>query len=107
LGFVNSLNRPSGNLTGVYFFSADMETKRIGLLHELVPAATTVAVLLNPTYLNFGIQTKEVQEAGRTLGTTIEVLRASTEQEIEAAFASLVQLRARALLVGAEAFFNN
>ena len=60
LGFVNSLNRPGSNLTGVYFFSADMETKRIGLLHELVSTATTVGVLLNPTYPNFEIQTKEV-----------------------------------------------
>ena len=107
LGFVNSLNRPGGNLTGVYFFSADMETKRMGLLHELVPSAMTVAVLLNPTYPNFDNQTKEVQEAGRILGQQIEILRASTDQEIEAAFASLVQLRARALLVGADAFFNN
>ena len=107
LGFVNSLNRPGGNLTGVYFFSADMEAKRMGLLHELVPAATTVAVLLNPTYPNFDVQTKEVQEAARMLGLQIQILHASTEQEIEAAFASLAQWQARVLLIGADAFFNN
>ena len=106
-GFVDSLNRPGGNLTGVYFFSADMEAKRMGLLHELVPAATTVAVLLNPTYPNFDVQTKEVQEAARMLGLQIKILHASTEQEIEAAFASLAQWRALVLLIGADAFFNN
>ena len=107
LGFVDSLNRPGGNLTGVYFFSADMEAKRMGLLHELVPAATTVAVLLNPTYPNFDVQTKEVQEAARMLGLQIQILHASTEQEIEAAFASLAQWQGRVLLIGADAFFNN
>ena len=106
-GFVDSLNRPGGNLTGVYFFSADMEAKRMGLLHELVPAATTVAVLLNPTYPNFDVQTKEVQEAARMLGLQIKILHASTEQEIEAAFASLAQWQALVLLIGADAFFNN
>jgi putative ABC transport system substrate-binding protein len=79
----------------------------LGLLHELVPGATAVAVLLNPTYPNFDVQTKEVQEAARRLGLQIEILRASTEQEIETAFAKLAQLRAHALLVGADAFFNN
>jgi putative ABC transport system substrate-binding protein len=58
LSFVNSLSRPEGNLTGVYFFSADMEAKRLGLLHELIASATVVAVLLNPTYPNFDVQAK-------------------------------------------------
>jgi ABC-type uncharacterized transport system substrate-binding protein len=107
LGFVDSLNQPGGNLTGIYFFSADMEGKRLGLLHELVPAATSVAVLLNPTYPNFDVQIKEVQEAAHKLGQQIQILRASTGQEIEAAFASMAQWQARALLVGADAFFNN
>jgi putative ABC transport system substrate-binding protein len=106
-GFVTSLNRPGGNLTGVYFLSADLEAKRMGLLHELVPAAATIAVLLNPTYLNFETQTKEVEEAARILGLRIQVLRASTEQELDAAFASLAQLQAKALLVGADPLFNN
>jgi putative ABC transport system substrate-binding protein len=107
LGFVSSLNRPDGNLTGIYFFSADMETKRMALLHELLPTATTIAVLLNPKYANFEVQTKEVQEAAHTLGLRIHILRASSEPEIEAAFARLAEVQARALLVGADAFFNN
>jgi putative ABC transport system substrate-binding protein len=107
LGFVSSLNRPDGNLTGIYFFSADIETKRMALLHELLPTATTIAVLLNPKYANFEVQTKEVQEAAHTLGLRIHILRASSEPEIEAAFARLAEVQARALLVGADAFFNN
>ena len=106
-GFVTSLNRPSANLTGIYFFTADLEAKRLGLLHELVPAAATIAVLLDPTYVNFDTQLKEVQEATGTLGLRIQVLRASTEQDLKASFASLAQLGAQALLVGANPFFYN
>jgi putative tryptophan/tyrosine transport system substrate-binding protein len=106
-GFVTSLNRPSANLTGIYFFTADLEAKRMGLLHELVPAAATIAVLLDPTYVNFDTQLKEVQEATGTLGLRIQVLRASTEQDLKASFASLAQLGAQALLVGSNPFFYN
>ena len=106
-GFVASLNRLSGNLTGIYFFAADLEAKRMGLLHELVSPAATIAVLLDPTYVNFDTQSKEVQEAAGTLGLRIKVLRASKEQDVNAAFASLAQLGAQALLVGANPFFYN
>jgi hypothetical protein len=78
----------------------------MGLLHELVPAAATIAVLLDPTYVNFDTQLKEVQEATGTLGLRIQVLRASTEQDLKASFASLAQLGAQALLVGANPFFS-
>ncbi len=84
-----------------------MEPKRLGLLRELVPTAVMIAVLLNPAYPNAETEAKEVQEAARALGVQIQVLRASTEQEIDTAFAALVQLRAGALLVCADSFFNS
>ena len=106
-GFVTSLGRPDRNVTGVYFFAAQMEAKRLGLLRELVPTVAMIAVLLNPAYPNAETQAKEVQEAARALGVQIQILRASTEQEIDTAFAASVQLRAGALLVCADSFFNS
>ena len=106
-GFVTRLGRPERNVTGVYFFAAQMEANRLGLLRELVPTAVMIAVLLNPAYPNAETEAKEVQEAARALGVQIQVLHASTEQEIDTAFAALVQLRAGALLVCADSFFNS
>jgi putative ABC transport system substrate-binding protein len=106
-GLVASINRPGGNVTGVYMFTAAMDAKRLGLLHELVPTAAMIAVLMNPTYPNAEVQTKEVHEAARTLGLQIQILRASTEQDLDTAFATLAQLRAKALLVCADPFFNS
>jgi putative tryptophan/tyrosine transport system substrate-binding protein len=105
-GLVVSLNRPGGNLTGVNIFAGVMEAKRLGLLHELVATATTIAVLLNPNNpVTTGTQLKDVQEAARVLGQHINILQASTEQDIDTAFATLAQLRAGALLVGSDPFF--
>ncbi len=106
-GFVTNLGRPERNVTGVYFFAAQMEAKRLGLLRELVPTAVMIAVLLNPAYPNAETQAKEVQEGARALGVQIQVLRAGTEQELDTAFSASVQLRAGALLVCADSFFNS
>jgi putative ABC transport system substrate-binding protein len=104
LGLVSSINRPGGNVTGVTFFSNALEAKRLELLHEIVPDASTVAVLINPNNAIAQNQSIELQAAARSLGLEILVLKAITEGDIEAAFATLVQKRARAVLVGSDAF---
>jgi ABC-type uncharacterized transport system substrate-binding protein len=105
LGLVASLNRPGGNVTGVSFFASQLEAKRLELLHELVPRAKVVAVLLNPNNPTVDVQLREVQEAARSLGLTLRVLDASSEREIETAFTALVHLQAGGLLVAAASFF--
>jgi putative tryptophan/tyrosine transport system substrate-binding protein len=105
LGLVGSLNRPGGNITGIYFFTQGLEGKRLGLLHELVPAATTIAVLINADYSPAKNQLQEVQEAAARLGVQILVLRANAETDLDAVFADLVRQRAGALLVCASPFF--
>jgi putative ABC transport system substrate-binding protein len=107
LGLVVSLNRPGGNATGVNVFTSVMEGKRLGLLRELVATATLIAVLVNPNNPDTEIQLKDVQEGARSLGVQIHILHAGSEREIDAAFATLTQLRAGALLVGADPFFNS
>ncbi|HEY7247112.1 MAG TPA: ABC transporter substrate-binding protein [Xanthobacteraceae bacterium] len=104
-GLVASLNRPGGNITGVSFFTAQLEGKRLGLLHELVPKGLTIAALVNPTNANADNQTKDLEASARTLGVQLHVLTAHSEDEIEGAFANLVQLRANALVVGSDPFF--
>jgi putative ABC transport system substrate-binding protein len=106
LGLVASLNRPGGNATGINFFISEMEGKRLGLLHELVPTPALTGVLLNPNNTPYEFQLKDVQEAARSIGQQIHVLHASSEQDIHAAFKSFVQMRVQALLVGADPFFN-
>jgi putative tryptophan/tyrosine transport system substrate-binding protein len=106
LGLVASLNRPGGNATGTNFFIAQMEGKRIGLLHELVPTAALMGVLLNSIGATFEFQLKDVQEAARSIGQRIHVLHASSERDIHAAFRSFDQMRVQALLVGGDPFFN-
>jgi putative tryptophan/tyrosine transport system substrate-binding protein len=106
-GLVASLNRPGGNATGVHILTAMMEGKRQGLLRELVPTVTRIAVLLNPTYTAAEVQLKEVEEAARTLGLETQVLHASTELELDTTFATLGQLRVGALQVCADPFFNS
>jgi putative ABC transport system substrate-binding protein len=106
-GLVASLNRPGGNVTGATFLITTLGQKKLELLHEVVPKAAVIAVLLNPDVFTSGTQLKDVQAAGRALGLQVHVLHASTERELDSAFASLTQLRAEALVVGADAFFNS
>ena len=108
LGLVASLARPGGNATGINFFVADIAAKRLGLLHDLVPKAVRIAVLINPANASTAEATlRDMPEAARAIGLQIVVLNASTGREIEAAFATLVRDRVDALFVGADAFFNS
>ena len=101
MGLVASLARPGGNATGINFFTAEVVAKRLGLLHELVPKAVRIAVLVNPANAQIAEATlREVPEAARALGLQIQVLNASTSREIEAAFATLVRDRADRILKG-------
>jgi putative tryptophan/tyrosine transport system substrate-binding protein len=106
LGLVASYNRPGGNVTGISILTSTLEPKRLGLLHELVPKATTIAVLLNPNFQAFEGQERDVQEAARALGVHIHVLRASSDRDIEAAFEIVAHQRIAALAVGADPFFD-
>ena len=106
LGLVASLNRPGTTLTGVTFLAQELTAKRVELLHELLPAVTTVALLVNPTTNPAtDLQIKEAELAARLLGVRLVILRASTATEIDAAFASLDEKRVGALVVGADALF--
>ena len=107
LGFVSSLNRPDRNLTGMYQLLTGLEAKRLGLLRELVPTAALIAVLLNPNNANVESQRKDVEEAARTAGQQIHILHAATQSDLDEAFATLTRLRAGALLVAADPFFNS
>jgi putative tryptophan/tyrosine transport system substrate-binding protein len=108
LGLVASLARPGGNLTGINFFSTEVTAKRLELLRELMPAATRVAVLINPADADYTETTvREVGAAARTIGLQIQVLKASTIGEINAAFATFVHERPDALFVGSDPFFNS
>jgi putative ABC transport system substrate-binding protein len=107
LGFVASLSRPGGNLTGVTQLNVEVGPKRLELAHELVPAATIIGLLVNPANPTLAEPiTRNLQEASRTLGLKLHVLHASTEREIEKAFATLLQLRAGALVIGSDPFLN-
>jgi putative ABC transport system substrate-binding protein len=105
IGLVASLNRPGGNLTGVSQLNVDLGAKRLELLHELVPAATQIAVLVNPTNPAGEALLKEAQVAARVLGVRLSALNASSESEIEGAFAMLVGQRAGALLMQGDPVF--
>jgi putative tryptophan/tyrosine transport system substrate-binding protein len=106
LGLVASLNRPSGNVTGTFQFTSGLEAKRLGLLHELVPKAATIAVLVNPNFTDAEDQLRDVQEAAVRLGVQLVIVRANTEADFNPAFSTLVQQRAGALLVCSSPFFN-
>jgi putative tryptophan/tyrosine transport system substrate-binding protein len=108
LGLVASLARPGGNLTGINFFNSELAAKRLELLRELVPAATRVAVLVNPANAETTESTlRDVAAAARTMGLQIKAFNASTSPEIDAAFAALVRERPDALFVGGDGFFNS
>jgi putative ABC transport system substrate-binding protein len=106
-GLVSSFNRPGGNVTGVSFLGKEIGSKRLELLHELVPAATAIGVLANPANPNSQSETSDVRAATRVLGLRIQVESASGERDLDAAFARFVQQRVSALYVAGDAFFNN
>jgi ABC-type uncharacterized transport system substrate-binding protein len=107
-GLVASLNQPGGNLTGITSLNVEVEPKRLELLHELVPTATSIGLLVNPTSLTLAeTQSKNLQAAARTLGVQLHVLHASTERDFETVFATLFQLQLGALVIGGDVFFNN
>jgi putative tryptophan/tyrosine transport system substrate-binding protein len=105
LGLVASLNRPGGNVTGVSTVSAELETKRLGLLRELVPSVTSIALLVNPARPGVDAQIAQIQQAAQALGLPLHVLKASSERDFDAAFGMLVQSRASALMITADSLF--
>jgi putative ABC transport system substrate-binding protein len=107
LGLVASLARPGGNATGVNLFTTEIVEKRLSLLRDLVPAATRVAMLLNPNFAPAVVNARESEAAARTIGKAITIYEASSDAEIETAFAKIVQTGSGALLVGADPFFNS
>jgi putative tryptophan/tyrosine transport system substrate-binding protein len=108
VGLVASLARPGGNLTGVTTLGVEVGPKQLALLHEVVPAATVVALLVNPTNPALAeTQSRILPAAARTLGLSLHVLTASTDRDFDGVFASLAQLRAGALVIGVDAFFNS
>ncbi len=106
-GFVTSLSRPGGNVTGVNLFTSAIEGKRLGLLRALLPGVQLVGVILNPNRQDYARQKKDVEEAAHAIGQQIHLLSASNESEIDAAFATAMQLRVGAMLVGADPFLNS
>ena len=107
LGLVASLARPGGNVTGINFFVQEVLAKRLGLLHELVPKAVRMTVLVNPANAPVAeVMLRDMPEAARALGLQIRVLNASTSREIEAAFATLEHERADALFIAPDGFFT-
>jgi putative ABC transport system substrate-binding protein len=108
LGLVASLNRPGGNLTGVSTLTVELGPKQLEVLRELVPTATIIALLVNPTNpTNAERLSRDLQAAARILGLQLHVLHASTERDFDAVFASLPQLRAGALVIGSDPFFDS
>ncbi len=106
-GLVASLGHPGGNATGVTIFTVDLVAKRMELLRELVPKATVIAFISNPNTPYAESEVGKAQEAARSFGQQLHVVRAGTAQEIDAAFATLMQLRAGALLIGTDPFFSS
>jgi ABC-type uncharacterized transport system substrate-binding protein len=106
LGLVDSLSRPTGNVTGVTQLSSELVSKRVGLLHDLIPTAKIIASLINQSDPRAESQSREMHEAARAVGVQLHVLNASNEAEIDRAFTKLLQLRADALLVGTGELFN-
>jgi putative ABC transport system substrate-binding protein len=107
LGLVASLNRPGGNMTGVVILSVELAAKRLELLHEFLPSAAVFVLLVNPGNPITEPQIKNVGDAARAFGLKLHVLKASTDNDIDAAFATLVELRPDALMVGADPFLTS
>jgi putative ABC transport system substrate-binding protein len=106
-GLIASFSRPGGNITGVNTLSPELEPKRLGLLRELVPQATSIAVLLNPTNPDADLQRRDVQAAATAIRQHLRIFNASNQSDFDTAFAAIVQQRIDALLVGNDALFNN
>lgn len=106
IGFVASLNRPGGNLTGVTLLAVEVGPKLLEMLREVVPSATVIALLVNPTNPNSETQSKSTQEAARRLGLELYVLHASVERDFDTVFAKLHELKASALIIGQDVYFN-
>jgi putative ABC transport system substrate-binding protein len=108
VGLVASMSRPGGNITGVSILDVELGPKRLQLLHELIPTATIIAVLVNPNDpARAETTSKELQTAAETLGLQLHVLHASNDGDFDTAFASLVEMRAGGLVIGGEPFFNS
>jgi putative ABC transport system substrate-binding protein len=107
VGLVPSLRRPGGNVTGIYQFTAGLEAKRLGLLHEMVPKADIVGVLMNSNYAAFESQLHDVQESAAHLRLRLVIVHANIESEFDAAFSNVVSQHAGAMLVCASPFFNS
>jgi putative ABC transport system substrate-binding protein len=106
-GIIASFNRPGGNVTGVSLLGSALEAKRLGLLHELIPGPTPISVLVNPKYPDADLQLRELQEAASMIKRQINIVRASTEPDIDLAFATFAQQGASALLVAQDPLFDN
>src|SRR5262249_10156483 len=106
-GLVASLSRPGGNATGVTVLAVELGAKKLELLHEVIPTAAVIGVLVNPANKVAETIAKDLDALARTLGLQLHILRASNEREIDDAFSTLAQLRADALLIGPFAYFNN
>jgi putative tryptophan/tyrosine transport system substrate-binding protein len=106
-GFVDTLNRPGGNMTGAYLFTAELEGKRLGVLRNAVPKARIIAVLIDANHPVADAQLRDVQSAATRLGVQLVVLHANSDHDFEAAFATLIEQKAEALLVCASPSFNN
>jgi putative ABC transport system substrate-binding protein len=106
-GFVERINRPGKNVTGVMVLSTELEAKKLELLHQIVPRPALIAVLLDPKFSEAEAQSKEVESAASSLGRQIKVINASSDAEIDAAFTALVQMRAAAVVITGGPFFNN
>jgi putative ABC transport system substrate-binding protein len=106
IGFVSSLNRPGGNVTGVTLLAVEVGPKLLAMLREVVPSATTFALLLNPTNPNSEMQAKITREAAGRLGLNLHVVTASAERDFDVAFAKLRELKANALIIGQDIYFN-
>ena len=107
IGLVSSINRPGGNVTGVHVFFSEMEPKKLGLLRELVPNVGLIAALVNPTFPTAKAQTLELQAAIDKLRLRLQIMNASSEHDLDAAFASMKQLQVGAALIAADPFFNS
>jgi putative ABC transport system substrate-binding protein len=106
-GLVASFNRPGGNVTGVSLIGSALEAKRLELLHQIVPASVTIGALVNPKYPDAEMQARELQDAAAVIGRKIEILRVSTDAELDAAPSILVEKNAGAFLVTQDVFFNS